>query len=82
MSNAPYVIQSNVPLPGPRPSVKYPFQTMAVGESFLVPNAEAGRTANAGGSVSRRQAASRKPVSKFCQRKEPGTNLTRFFRTA
>jgi hypothetical protein len=55
---------------------------MAVGESFLVPNAEAGRTANAGGSVSRRQAASRKPVSKFCQRKEPGTNMTRFFRTA
>ena len=77
----PYSLDYDVPSPATR-LPKYPFQTMEVGASFLVPNEEAARTACAAYSVGRRQQASRKPVSKFCQRKEPGTNMTRFFRTA
>ena len=79
--NLSYPVSYDVPAPATR-SLKYPFQTMEVGGSFLVPNEEAARTACAAYSVGRRQQASRKPVSKFCQRKEPGTDMTRFFRTA
>ncbi len=81
MPTPTYVVQNNVPLPGPVVS-KYPFAVMAVGDTFLVPSVDAARTAKAASAVSRRQQASRKPVSKFCQRKEPGTSMTRFFRTA
>jgi hypothetical protein len=61
---------------------KYPFATMGVGDGFDVEADDVYRTRNALRSYGQKRRASRKPVSKFCQRKEPGTSMTRFFRTA
>ena len=69
-----------LPLPAKR-EPKYPFQTMKVGDNFLVHRAKAQATAKAANSVGRRQKASGYPVFKFVQRAEPGTEMTRFWRS-
>ena len=75
-------IQLDKPLPLPeKRKLKYPFQTMKVGDTFLTHRTKAQATASAAQSVGRRQKASGYPVFKFVQRAEPGTEMTRFWRS-
>ena len=75
-------IQLDKPLPLPaKRERKYPFQTMKVGDTFLTHRTKAQATASAAQSVGRRQKASGRPVFKFVQRAEPGTEMTRFWRS-
>ena len=73
-------LDNSTPLPEKRER-KYPFQTMKVGDSFLIHRTEAKATAKAANSVGRRQKSSGYPVFKFIQRAEPGTEMTRFWRS-
>jgi len=75
-------IQLDKPMPLPaKREPKYPFQTMKVGDTFLTHRTKAQATASAAQSVGRRQKASGYPVFKFVQRAEPGTEMTRFWRS-
>ena len=75
-------IQLDKPMPLPeKRKLKYPFQTMKVGDTFLTHRTKAKATAKAAYSVSLRQKDAGRPVFKFVQRAEPGTEMTRFWRS-
>lgn len=74
-------IQNHVPLPPARQKVRYPLRSMSLGESFVAHRLEAKAVGSAIASLRRYQKKSGYPPFNFVQRREPGTELTRFWRT-
>jgi hypothetical protein len=75
-----YSVETNVPIPAParRPS-KYPFASMALGDSFGVPLDPRGVAAAAAAAS---YFTSRNPGVSFSRRQDKGAGLTRFWRTS
>ena len=80
MSSEP-LVSKNIPLPPAKAPPKYPLRTLAIGESFAVPRTDARAVASALGAVRQHQKRYGYPLINLVQRAEPGTEMTRFWRS-
>ena len=75
------LVSKNIPLPPPKASSKYPLRTLAIGDSFAVHRDEVKAVGSALAALRQHQKKYSYPRINLVQRAEPGTEMTRFWRS-
>ena len=75
------LVSKNIPLPPPKAPPKYPLRTLAIGDSFAVPRADVRAVASALAALRQYQKKYGHTRINLVQRAEPGTEMTRFWRS-
>lgn len=75
------LVSKNIPLPPPKASSKYPLRTLAIGDSFAVHRDEVRVVGSALAALRQHQKRYGHPRINLVQRAEPGTEMTRFWRS-